>query len=192
MNVLTVEFVKEGSPAALAGLRGGDRLISVNGHPVASILKLRQMLGGSPTGDWTLRVDRPEGEFVCRVPGLADGKLGARFSESPPDDVTEVWRRDPGAGETALGDGAGRPSKNPYPRTSPWPRRFRRAAWTGWGGAALSLAGGGAGWVASPVAFALGWGGFALAATYFALSLECATDQRWALGELLRRRDGRS
>jgi serine protease Do len=48
-----IEDVYAGSPAALAGLKGGDRISAVNGHPVESYLQLLREIALLPPGSRT-------------------------------------------------------------------------------------------------------------------------------------------
>jgi S1-C subfamily serine protease len=47
---LTVQVVQPGSPAAMAGLRMGDRLLAINGDPLRSFNELQAFLNRQPNG----------------------------------------------------------------------------------------------------------------------------------------------
>jgi len=46
-----MDDVTEGSPAYVAGLRGGDRLVEFHGRPVRSLQDFAALLGGAKAGD---------------------------------------------------------------------------------------------------------------------------------------------
>ena len=56
-----------GSPAAAAGIRPGDRVVAVDGEPVADFETLRQRVWPFPGGDFTLTVRRGGTEFPVKV-----------------------------------------------------------------------------------------------------------------------------
>jgi C-terminal processing protease CtpA/Prc len=59
-------MVTAGSPAALAGIRKGDRIIAINGKPVSDRGCAEQGMEGLP-GAQRLKVVRGEAEFEVEV-----------------------------------------------------------------------------------------------------------------------------
>jgi len=53
---VAVRDIEAGSPAAAAGLRGGDILVALDGQPVATVSDLHRLLSGEAIGR-ALRVD---------------------------------------------------------------------------------------------------------------------------------------
>jgi regulator of sigma E protease len=79
----TIGYVVTNSPAAMAGLKAGDRILNVDGHPVSKF-------GG--IGDTIMwRIVRSEGDTVP-VTVLRDGKE-ITFEPKPVREKTEVWER---------------------------------------------------------------------------------------------------
>ena len=73
---LAVGGVKDGSPAAEAGLRSGDVIVQVNQKPVATIAELRQALATRKAGEPTLLLihRRDASLFVAiQAPGKSQG-----------------------------------------------------------------------------------------------------------------------
>lgn len=80
----TIGYVKKGGPAEVAGLKVGDEILSVDGHPVKHFLG-----GGTDNVKW--RIIRSEGETIPFVV-LRDGqKLTINSGWVKP--KTESWRR---------------------------------------------------------------------------------------------------
>jgi len=73
---VVVRFVIEESPAAEAGLRGRDRLLAVNGAPVANSAELLGLLRAEAPGNWIpITIERAGREREVRV------RLGGRPSD---------------------------------------------------------------------------------------------------------------
>lgn len=72
---LMVEALEEGRPAAVAGLRPGDRVVAIDDRPLKDWLDLQQRVGASPGRDLTflVRRDGQELTFVVR-PEEEDGR----------------------------------------------------------------------------------------------------------------------
>jgi regulator of sigma E protease len=100
------------SAGARAGLRAGDRLLSVNGEPVANRVQFISLVSAAPGRDLTIEVERNDARLriVAAVPrvleqGRTIGRLGIMLEEGP-----QSWP--PGLMETrragvieALGEG---------------------------------------------------------------------------------------
>ena len=67
MRIGPIESVRRDSPAALAGLRVGDRIMAVRGQPVGDPLILPQRLEQWIGQEVTLAIERPEDEGVERL-----------------------------------------------------------------------------------------------------------------------------
>ena len=94
-----------GSAGARAGLRVGDRLLAVDGQPVANSTEFVAMVSGAPGRDISIEVER-EGQrlrIVAPVPrvmeqGRAIGRLGITLQEGPrawPPGLVETHRSGP-------------------------------------------------------------------------------------------------
>lgn len=66
-----VEGVEAGTPAAVAGLQPGDRILAVGGRPVEDFADARRLLRARPGQQVTLRVAR-DGQEVTLTPTLAE------------------------------------------------------------------------------------------------------------------------
>ena len=78
-----VGFVKEGGPAAVAGMRPGDKILSVDGKPV------KHFLSGTDSVKW--RVVRSEGETIPIVVEREGQEITLDTGWTKPD--TSSWRR---------------------------------------------------------------------------------------------------
>lgn len=80
LDSIRVLGVREGMPAAQAGLKPGDRILSLNGRQVTAWHEFKDTLRG--TGDpIVLRVDRAGSQFdISTVPVLQDGEYRLGFS----------------------------------------------------------------------------------------------------------------
>ena len=84
--------VTEGSPASQAGLRTGDRVVSVNGEPIATADKLRAAIRASAEKALELGVEREERLIRLQVTparitddkGNSFGRIGAELSDRLP------------------------------------------------------------------------------------------------------------
>jgi regulator of sigma E protease len=94
-----------GSAGARAGLRAGDRLLAVDGQPVANSVEFVSMVNAAPGRDISIEVERG-GErlrIVAPVPrvmeaGRAIGRLGITLQEGPrawPPGLVEIHRSGP-------------------------------------------------------------------------------------------------
>lgn len=98
-----VTGVAPGSPAAEAGIEPGDRILSVNGQPVADARSLSKAVEEIPVGsELTLRIDRRGSEIEIRVRTRAEIPQPAFPSSRPP------IRSEP---ELKPGDQTGEPSE---------------------------------------------------------------------------------
>ncbi|HUP50056.1 MAG TPA: RIP metalloprotease RseP [Thermoanaerobaculia bacterium] len=60
--------VTPGSPADQAGLRPGDRIISVNGQPISNLDRLNEVLAKAPGAPLTLGMTRGGQQYLARFP----------------------------------------------------------------------------------------------------------------------------
>ncbi|MBK1834767.1 RIP metalloprotease RseP [Roseibacillus ishigakijimensis] len=92
---MEVAEVTEGSPAAVAGLQAGDRILAVAGKPVHSVPEMSDFLAEKVGEEVSLTLARGEEELVLTVPALVpqdkvtgkphpDGRpmIGVRFQSS--------------------------------------------------------------------------------------------------------------
>ncbi|MPZ72268.1 MAG: PDZ domain-containing protein [Nitriliruptorales bacterium] len=88
-----VDVVLEGSPAAAAGVRPGDRITAVNGQPVETFEEVRDLIAVSD-GDalaFTIRRDRQEREVeITPASQRPDGTQGAFVGIGPPTIIEPV------------------------------------------------------------------------------------------------------
>jgi regulator of sigma E protease len=68
----TVGRIRAGSPAATAGLRSGDRIIGVNGHPVSQLSELDTWFDAAKKSAIVLDVTRGTERFRTTLPTTAD------------------------------------------------------------------------------------------------------------------------
>ena len=67
-----------------AGLHTGDRLLSLNGAPVQTVVEFRNLLGGLGIGDTVrIEVSRPAGTFRATVPIIGYDRPFVRIEERP-------------------------------------------------------------------------------------------------------------
>ncbi len=107
-----VQSVPKDSAGARAGLRAGDRLLAVDGQPIANSLDFISVVSGSPGRDISIDLQRAGARvhIVTAVPqvteqGRAIGRLGITLAEGPrtwPPGLVETQRSGPIA---ALGVG---------------------------------------------------------------------------------------
>ena len=85
---LPVHLALEGSPAAKAGLKGGDRIISAGGEPLTSYQRLRDAVVGAAEGGESLavKVVRPGGD------GKEDRLLEFQITPETIDLTAEPWK----------------------------------------------------------------------------------------------------
>lgn len=80
LDSIRVLGVRDGMPAAQAGLKPGDRILSLNGRPVTAWHEFKDTLRGTGA-PIVLRVDRAGSQFdVSTVPVLQDGEYRLGFS----------------------------------------------------------------------------------------------------------------
>jgi regulator of sigma E protease len=100
-----IHEVPEASAGARAGLRAGDRVLAVDGQPVANSTEFVAMVNAAPDRDISIEVER-DGQrlrIVASVPrvleqGKAIGRLGITLSEGPrvwPPGLAEIHRSGP-------------------------------------------------------------------------------------------------
>ena len=61
-KAVMVDLVKAGSPGDIAGLKVGDRIVSIDDHPVNRMRDLLNRTGVSPGQQMQLLVESPDGE----------------------------------------------------------------------------------------------------------------------------------
>jgi len=88
----TIGFVKEGGPAAAAGLRVGDRIVAVDGSPV------KHFLSGTDSVKW--RIVRSEGEKIAFTVNREGQEITIPTGWTKPE--TSSWRR-PALREVQIG-----------------------------------------------------------------------------------------
>ncbi len=76
-----VGMVESGSPAALAGIASGDRIVSIDGEPVEWWEDVEDAVRARTEGALELRIERSEQEFAAAVPVAARAGLD-EFGES--------------------------------------------------------------------------------------------------------------
>src|SRR5450631_1393414 len=100
-----VHDVPAGSAGARAGLRAGDRLLAVDGQPVANRMEFIALVSGSPGRDISIELERG-GErmrMVASVPRIVEqgrpiGRVGITLEEGPqtwPPGLVQVHRAGP-------------------------------------------------------------------------------------------------
>ncbi|MGO9512425.1 MAG: RIP metalloprotease RseP [Steroidobacteraceae bacterium] len=107
-----VQSAPQGSAGARAGLRAGDRLLAVNGEPIANSSDFISVVSSSPGREISIELQRDGAHvtLVIQVPqvqeqGRAVGRLGITLAEGPrawPPGMVEIHRSGPLA---ALGVG---------------------------------------------------------------------------------------
>ena len=100
-----VHEAPEGSAGARAGLRVGDRLLAVDGQPVANRMEFISQVSGAPGRDISIEVERggQRLRIVAAVPRLIEqgrpiGRLGITLEEGPqswPPGLVETHRSGP-------------------------------------------------------------------------------------------------
>jgi len=88
----TIGFIKEGGPAAAAGLRVGDRIVAVDGSPV------KHFLSGTDSVKW--RIVRSEGEKIAFTVNREGQEITIPTGWTKPE--TSSWRR-PALREVQIG-----------------------------------------------------------------------------------------
>jgi len=78
-----IGYVKEGGPAAVSGLKVGDRIVSVDGHPV------KHFMSGTDSVKW--RIVRSEGETIPFVVERDGQEVTVNSTWTKPE--TASWRR---------------------------------------------------------------------------------------------------
>lgn len=73
--------VKEGQPAAIAGLQPEDRIIALNETPITNALQLTQALGQHKDGQVTLTVERHHTQHKIAVLTTTQGTIGVIFTQ---------------------------------------------------------------------------------------------------------------
>jgi len=103
--VTMIDAVPAGSAGARAGLAPGDRLIAVDGQPIANSSAFRNIVGAAANHDISIEVER-KGErlrIVAAVPSVIEegktvGRLGIQMKEGPavyPPGLVETHRSGP-------------------------------------------------------------------------------------------------
>jgi|688.fasta_scaffold766648_2 S1-C subfamily serine protease len=108
---LVVKDVADGSPAAAAGFTAGDAIVSLDGAPVANILRLAGLLGIYPDGHRVpVAVRRGDGETMLEVTLTAPerAKLGLTLARPRGAELApKVEQVDEGSAAAAAGFQAG-------------------------------------------------------------------------------------
>jgi len=108
---LVVKDVADGSPAAAAGFAAGDTIMSLDGAPVANVLRLKGLLGIYPDGHRVpITVKRGDAEQVLEVTLTAPerAKLGLGLARARGDDLApRVETVEDGSAAAAAGFAAG-------------------------------------------------------------------------------------
>lgn len=82
-----VGAVSENTPAYMAGLKSGDKIISVNSEPIDSLGALKQYVVVNPNDEFHLKVMRGNDEVICQLKGYKGGaginELGINPSSMP-------------------------------------------------------------------------------------------------------------
>jgi regulator of sigma E protease len=86
----TVGRVKAGSPAAAAGLRTGDRIIAVNGHPVSQLSELDVWFDGAKKRPIALDVARGAERFHTTLAAIAFDPTDPYRGFIPPTEVKKL------------------------------------------------------------------------------------------------------
>ncbi len=71
-----IDRVSPGYPAAQAGLRPGDRITAVDGHPVATYFELADIIHAAPGKELQLDVQRVGESFSTRLTPVAENGIG--------------------------------------------------------------------------------------------------------------------
>jgi regulator of sigma E protease len=100
-----VHDAPEGSAGALAGLKAGDRLLAVDGQPIANRMEFIDLVSGAPGRDISIEVERggQRLRIVAAVPRVIEqgkpiGRLGILLEEGPqnwPPGLVETHRSGP-------------------------------------------------------------------------------------------------
>jgi serine protease Do len=122
-GTLVISGVRPNTPAAAAGLRGGDRIMSVNGKPLLSLGQLQSAVEGAPIGEeLTLMVERGGKRIEVKVrpqaqpvPGGPGG--GVRSRIEPEQEPGAARGRARGRQRAGQSDPAAPPVKPPDPET---------------------------------------------------------------------------
>jgi serine protease Do len=92
---VVISGVRPNTPAAVAGLRGGDRIMSINGKPLMSLGQLQSAVEAAPIGEeLTVLVERGGQRIEVKVrpqaqqvPGSASGGVRSRIEPEPERDA---------------------------------------------------------------------------------------------------------
>ena len=170
----TVQNTKNGSPAFMAGLYPGDRLLELDGIKLTSIEHLKGVIQGLVDLEVPVTYQRGEHTFTTPLKLGNDKKIGASFTEGP-NDVTEMWVKD--GAEPAKIAGADKNQKcfNPYPKSSSWVSLFRNIGYLSLIALFVSLF--------FNTDLIVTCAGFFLINMFFANQLQISIDTRWLLGE---------
>jgi regulator of sigma E protease len=100
-----VQAVPDGSAGARAGLQVGDRLVALDGEPVANSTEFVALVNGAPGRDVSIEVERGGRQLriVAAVPAVVEqgrtiGRLGITLAEGPrawPPGLVETHRSGP-------------------------------------------------------------------------------------------------
>ncbi|MDX1772888.1 RIP metalloprotease RseP [Oceanihabitans sediminis] len=80
-----IEVVTEGLPAAIAGLQANDKIIGVNGNPVAYSTDFTYHLKNSVSEDILLEIDRNGEKKEFTITPTEDRKIGIEYSKTDPE-----------------------------------------------------------------------------------------------------------
>lgn len=104
-GAVAVSSVSPGSPAAQSGIRAGDVILTVEGHPVAGIEMLQSFVELAPVGEeLTLGIERDKARQEIKVRPAALPDRGGLGVENPPPAGTrrDALRARPRSGARAL------------------------------------------------------------------------------------------
>jgi serine protease Do len=112
-GLVTISAVTAGTPAALAGLRAGDRIKSVNGRSMSGVGMLQSVIESAPIGEeLTLQIDRDGAQAEVKVRPQAQPVPGV-LPGGPGSQILPRFRRDRARSPIRSRDGAEPPDAKP-------------------------------------------------------------------------------
>ena len=170
----TVQNTKNGSPAFMAGLYPGDRVLELDGIKITSIEHLKAVIQGLVNLEVPVTYQRGEHTFTTPLKLGNDKKIGASFTEGA-NEVTEVWVKDSAGPAKIAGADTNQKYFNPYPKSSLWVSLFRNIGYMSLIALLVSLFFSNDLIVTSAIFFLINM--------FFAHQLQISIDTRWLLGE---------